>query len=331
MKILFVLNLRENKSGITEQILYLKNRLNEQSIDVILVSTYGNIFERMRGILKTFLTANKSDLIVGIGCSYFGFLPVFVAAMAAFFFNKKILYNFHGGQAEVFLDKYDFFVRRIFKGNIIVVASDYLWKVFKSKSYNPVKINNIFDYSSFPMASDNLSRNKKVLWARSFEKLYQPEMALEVASFVSGKYDFEFHFFGDGSLYKQMRKKYQSSKIYFHGLVERKSLLGEYKNFSVLLNTTLNDNIPNTIFEAGFYKLLVVSSKVGGIATTFGQDEILFVENNDKDSYIEAFVNIVNNGKIYDDMRNNLYEKVIQYDWDNVKNNWLEILKKYEN
>ncbi|MCX6164177.1 MAG: hypothetical protein NTU73_04840, partial [Ignavibacteriae bacterium] len=132
-----------------------------------------------------------------------------IAAMAAFFFNKKILYNFHGGQAKRFFDRYNYFLKYIFKNKKIIVASDYLENVFKSKLYDVAKINNIFDFASYPEISNEFKWNKKVLWARSFENLYQPELALEVAGILTEKYDYEFHFFGDGSLYKKLKNKYE--------------------------------------------------------------------------------------------------------------------------
>ncbi|MFA5405561.1 MAG: glycosyltransferase family 4 protein [Ignavibacteria bacterium] len=330
MKILFVLNLRYNKSGITEQILFLKDRLECESFNVKLVSTFGNIFERIKGVINTFRYANESDLIIGVGCSYFGFFPVFIAAMAAFFLNKKILFNFHGGQAERFFDKYNYFVKHIFNNKKIIVASDYLENVFKSYKYDVVKINNIFNFDSFPKNSGEFKWNKNILWARSFEELYQPELALEVAKILTEKYDYKFYFFGDGSSFEKLKNKYESSNIIFGGLIERKVLLDEYQKFSILLNTTLNDNIPNTIFEAGFYNLLVVSSRVGGIATTFGSNEVLFVEKNNIEAYVNTILTAYDEKQKYDIVRENLNKKIINYNWENVKDKWKDVLSLYE-
>jgi len=118
LRILFVLNVRYNKSGITEQVLYLKKSLEAENYDVKLVSTFGNIFHRIKGIVNAVKEGSKSDLIVGVGCSYFGFYPIFVAALAAFFLNKKVIYNYHGGQAEKFLWKYNYLLKYIFKKKI---------------------------------------------------------------------------------------------------------------------------------------------------------------------------------------------------------------------
>jgi glycosyltransferase involved in cell wall biosynthesis len=328
LRILFVLNVRYNKSGITEQVLYLKKCLQAENYEVKLVSTFGNIFYRIKGIVNAVKEGSKSDLIIGVGCSYFGFYPIFVAALAAFFLNKKIIYNYHGGQAEKFLWKYNYLLKHIFRKKKIVVASDYLKSVFSNFGYNFVKIDNFFDFTSFPKMENQFKWNKKVIWARSFEPLYQPELALEIAENVTKNYDCEFHFYGDGSLLDKLRKKYENEKIIFHGLVDREEFLKEYRNYSVYLNTTLNDNIPNTIFEAGFYDLLVVSSKVGGIETTFSEKEILFVKNNSKEDYIKILSNIFNNPDSYNSIRRELNRKIMNYDWDNVRLKWLTIINQ---
>jgi len=160
--------------------------------------------------------------------------------------------------------------------------------------------------------------------------VYQPELDLEVARVLTESHNFEFHFYGNGSSYYDLKKKYETSKIVFHGLINRDDLLKEYGKFSILLNTTLSDNLPNTIIEAGFYQLMVVSSKVGGISTTFTDKEILFVEKNDVDSYVESILSIYENESKYDIIRNNLYEKIMQFKWTNVKNKWLKLLNEYE-
>lgn len=328
MKILFVLNLRPDKSGITEQILYLRDKLEKESFKIELVSTFGGIYERMSGIFQTIGKAQSNDLIIGVGCSYFGFFPIFVAALAAFFLNKKIIYNYHGGQAELFFEKYNYFLKYIFKKDKIIVATEYLRKVFEKYNYKVTRINNFFNFESFPKAESEFKWNKKVVWCRSFEILYQPELALKVAEYLTKNNDFEFHFYGNGSLYKKLREKYENDKIIFYGLVERKKLLSDYQKYSFLFNTTLNDNIPNTIFEAGFYKLLVISSNVGGISTTFKDNEILFVNNNSEDSYINAFLEVEKNYNKYNDYREKLRRKVINFNWENVKNVWLAIINE---
>ncbi|MBI5403532.1 MAG: glycosyltransferase family 4 protein [Ignavibacteriae bacterium] len=327
MRILFVLNYRKSKSGITEQVLLLKRKLVEKKFDVNLVNTYGSIFFRIKGLINAVRAGKKCDLIIGNGCSYFGFYPVFAAAAAAFFLNKRVIFNYHGGQAEKFLEKNNFWLKQVFGKNKIIVASDFLLNVFKERGYPAAeKIDNIFDFENFPGPDHDVVVNRKVVWARSFERLYRPDMALSIAEELTGKYDCEFHFYGDGSLLNELKRKYRNSRIIFHGLVERETLLKEFMNYSVLMNTTLMDNIPNTIFEAGFYDLLVISSRVGGINTTFGDQEIAFVENNTREEYIKILSDYFEQPEKFTYKRKNLRDKILGFDWNNVKEKWLDVI-----
>lgn len=322
-----MLNYRKSKSGITEQVLLLKRKLEENRFDVKLVNTYGSIFIRIKGLINAVRAGRKCDLIIGAGCSYFGFYPVFAAATAAFFLNKRVIFNYHGGQADRFLEKNNFWLKRVFGKNKIIVASDYLMNVFKEKGYPAAyKIDNIFDFENFPEPVRDAAVNRKVVWARSFESLYRPDMALSIAEELTEKYDCEFHFYGDGTLLNDLKRKYRNNRIIFHGITKRETLLKELKNYSVLMNTTLMDNIPNTIFEAGFYELLVISSRVGGINTTFGDQEIAFAENNTKEEYIKILSDYYEHPEKFNSKRKNLRNKILGYDWKNVKEKWLDII-----
>jgi glycosyltransferase involved in cell wall biosynthesis len=328
LKILIVLNYRKNKSGITEQVLYLEKYFKEENLDVEMVSTFGNIIERIKGIVNVFRKGAKCDLIIGTGCSYFGFYPIFAAAAAAFFLNKKIIFNYHGGQADKFIGKYAYFLNNIFGRKKIITASDYLHKIFLKYGYNAVKIDNVFDFEEFPEAEKNDTRKINVVWARSFEPLYQPELALSAAKKITSEFDCEFHFYGNGSMLSECRRKFESPKIIFYGLKERKELLKSFGRYSVYLNTTLNDNIPNTIIEAGFYRLLVVSSEAGGIGTEFDENEILFVKENNLKSYTELLSGVLKNINEYDRIRDNLKKKIMKYSWSNVREKWLNIINE---
>jgi len=328
LKIIIVLNYRKNKSGITEQVLYLEKYLKGENYDVELVSTFGSIIERIKGFVNVFRKGAKCDLIIGTGCSYFGFYPIFAAAAAAFFLNKKIIFNYHGGQAGKFIGKYDYLLKYIFGKKKIITASDYLLNIFLKYGYNAVKIDNVFDFGEFPEAGKEERDKIKVVWARSFEPLYQPELALSAAKKITSEFDCEFHFYGNGSMLSECRRKFESPKIVFHGLNDRKELLKSFGRYSVYLNTTLNDNIPNTIIEAGFYRLLVVSSKAGGIGTEFGENEILFVKENNLNSYTELLSNIMKNFNEYDEIRNNLIKKIMKYNWSGIREKWINIINE---
>jgi hypothetical protein len=330
LRILIISNIRPNKSGITEQVYNLKKGLIKDSHEVILVSTYGTILKRLRGIVKSFKEALNCDLIIGIGCAFYGFLPIAVASTVAYFVSKPVIFNFHDGQAEVFLKKSEKLIRFFIWQNKVVIASEYVNDIFKKYRFNTELIPNIFNFESFYESKNDFKWNNKVVWARSFEYIYQPELALNIAVKTLEKIECEFHFYGNGMLYEELKNKYRHPGIVFHGLISREQLLKDLSGSSVFLNTTVYDNMPNSFFESGYYKLLVVSTKVGGIATTFSEDEIVFTPENSANAFSELLYDIFQNTANYDKYRINLNKKVLKYNWYNVKEKWSKLLNKYE-
>ncbi len=304
----------------------LEKMLKKESNQVVLVSTYGNIVKRAIGIINSFKKALDCDIIIGVGCAFYGFFPIAISSIVAYFTNKPILYNFHDGQVIVFLEKYFWIVKFFIRNKYVVVATDYLKKAFQKYSFNSIQINNFFDFSSFPNMERKFDFWKRIIWARSFENIYQPELALKVALKVLEKKDYEFHFFGNGSLFSELYNKYKHPLIIYHNVVNRDELLKELSNAFILLNTTVYDNVPNIFFEAGYYKLLIVSNKVGGISTTFNDKEIIFTEENSVEAFYNLLIEIINNQKDYDIYRENLHKKILTFTWETVRGKWLKLL-----
>lgn len=326
MKVLIISNLRPVKSGITEQVFNIKNKLEKESFEVTLTSTYGSILKRLIGVLKSFKEAMRTDVVIGAGCAFYGFFPIAVTSVIAFLLRKPVAFNFHDGQAEAFLKKSHRLVRFFIRKKKIVVASEYLYNVFKSCSLNAVLINNFFDFDSFPEGNCEFNWNRKIVWARSFEEIYQPELAVQIALETVEKTDCEFHFYGNGSLLNDIKQKYNHNGIIYHGLVSREQLLKDLSGSSIFLNTTLFDNMPNSFFESGYYKLLIISTKVGGIATTFNESEILFTYENSVEAFTGLICDVFQSSEKYDSFRYNLNNKVLKYDWNNVRSKWLDLI-----
>ena len=174
-RILIVLNYRESKSGITNQILELKFSLEKENYEIKLVSTFGSVLQRLKGVLNVYKLGQNTDFIIAAGCAYSGFLPIIVAAAVAFLLGKNILYNFHDGQAQIFLNKYYKLVRFIIRDKIVIVASGFVFDVFRQFNFNAVLIPNHFNENhTFPKVENNSEWNNKIIWSRSFENLYRP-------------------------------------------------------------------------------------------------------------------------------------------------------------
>lgn len=325
-RVLIVANIRKSQGGITTQVMELKNSLLSEGLCVEVVSTHGSIKDRIQGAYTAFKRAKDTDTILGVGCAYIGFVPIIVAYFISIVRNKPVVFNFHDGQIKEFLNSYSGLVKIVLKNNNIIVATKYLYDVFHRFGFNPILIQNHFNNLETTKTELKRSETIKIMWARSFEKLYRVDLALDAAIHFSFKNKVEFHFYGGGSDYNYYYEKYKGANIFFHGFMKREDLLVEYKKYDLFLNTTDYDNFPMSIVEAGLNNMIVVSSKVGGIETLYGEDEIVFFQPGSFESLIETLITILSDITKYNTYSVNLAKKVASFNWANVRDKWMNSL-----
>jgi len=328
MKILVVMNYRANFGGVTGAIEELVRSLQQENFRVDIISTHGRVTDRIKGIIKVFKKASRYDFIIGLGSADFSFLPAFVAVMAAKIYKKRILMDFHEGYPILFMKRFGRLIK-LFLGKIpVTVASEYLFDIFKKYQFNVFLIPHHFHYEFFPEREKNFVWNKKIMWAGTFQFMYDPEIALKACKMaLDRRDDLEFHFFGKGPLLEKLTKEYQHPKIIFEGFIPRNELLKKYQEYCVFLNTSFGDNFPLRLVEASFNELLVISTNFGGPPTIYTEQECLFFEKGDYKKLSEHILNVMENPQAYDYFRKNMHNKVMSFRWDKVKTKWLELIK----
>ncbi|MCI0473569.1 MAG: glycosyltransferase family 4 protein [Ignavibacteria bacterium] len=326
MRILIIANIRKSQGGITTQVLELAESLKGAGIITELISTHGPVIERIKNVFKAYKAAGNCDLILSAGCSYLGFFPIMVSSLIGKIRRKKIIYNFHDGQVEDFLKKYYGIVKLFIGNEVIIVATDFLKKSFSNYGFKCIKIfnhfNNIESSSKAVTASDKI----KVIWARSFEKLYDPDSAIIAALHYQNNPDVIFHFYGAGKYLNYYKEKYRNHNLKFFGFVKREDLLEKYKEYNIFLNTTLYDNFPMSIVEAGQNNLIVISSKAGGIPTIYADNEIIFYEPGNTDDLLIKLDNVISNPENYKSYADRLSKRVTEFNWENVKTEWMRLI-----
>ncbi|MCU0372446.1 MAG: glycosyltransferase family 4 protein [Ignavibacteria bacterium] len=326
MRILLIANIRKSQGGITTQVLELAESLNGAGITTELISTHGSLRERLKNVIKAYSAAKKCDLIISAGCSYLGFFPIMVSSLIGKMRRKKIIYNFHDGQVEDFLKKY-YGIVKLFIGNAaIIVATDFLKKSFINYGFKCIRIFNHFNNLEIGSKALTGSDKIKVIWARSFEKLYDPDSAIIAAIHYKNNPDVIFHFYGTGKYLNYYKEKYGNHNLKFYGFVNREALLMKYKEYNIFLNTALYDNFPMSIVEAGMNNLIVISSKTGGIPTIYSENEIIFYEPGNTDDLLIKLDNVISNPENYSSYADRLSGRVTEFKWENVKAEWMKII-----
>ncbi|MFA5336706.1 MAG: glycosyltransferase family 4 protein [Candidatus Omnitrophota bacterium] len=327
MKILIVMNYRANWGGIAGAVEELVESLRAEGFYINIESTHGRIRDRIRHVGNIFKIVPEYDLIMATGCGDYGFLPIFIGVLAARFFHKRVIVDFHEGYPAPFMNRFGKIIK-LFLGNIpITVASKYLLDIFNKYKLNAHLIPHQFHYEKFPKRENPFSWNKKFIWVGSFQFMYDPETALKACEIVLEKRDdAEFYFFGKGLLLDKLKKQYSHQKIIFKGFLPRNELLKEYQRYCVLLNTSFGDNFPLKLVEAGFNEILVISARYGGTSTVYSESECLFFEKGDYKKLSEYILEVLEKPHMYDPFRENMHKKVMSFTWDKVRGNWLKLL-----
>lgn len=327
MKILIIANIRSQQGGITTQVLELNESLLKEGYETKIVSTHGSHTERFSSLFKAIKESFNCSVILGVGCAYYGIIPMLVSSLVSLISGKPVIYNFHDGQVEEFLKKYSGLLKLFFGRDKIIVATSFLGRSFGKYGFNSEIINNHLNEVGLKVNSSSVS-GKKVIWARSFEELYRPDIALEAAKRTVNVCNAEFHFYGGGSLRDYYRSLYGSIRgIYFHDFVKREVLLEEYGKYDIFLNTSDYDNFPMSIVEAGMNGLQVLTSNAGGIASIYTGDEVTFFFKGNLDDCTERLNALLSDPGFYEYKKINLQEKIKGFTWESVRDNWISVFE----
>lgn len=164
--VLIVMNYRPNRGGLTGAVENLIRSLRSEGYRISIASTWGGIRHRIKGVLLSFLWGAKEDRIIGVGCAFRGFFPIVVASMVAWILKKPVLFNFHDGQAPVFLENNRRLVKYVLKGKKVVVASQFVADTFAKYGLNKVCIPYHFNYEEeFCPRIKPFEWNRKIIWA----------------------------------------------------------------------------------------------------------------------------------------------------------------------
>lgn len=328
-RLLFIYNHRPGRGGLSGQVEELTGALRSEGYIIEMASTYGGFGKRLLLIIRAILKCFRADVIIGVGSAFRGMLPMIVAGIGSRLSRRPIIYNFHDGQAAIFLKDHHRWTKRLIADRPVVAATSFVTEAFNDYNMRNQVISNHFDFErNFHRRKTPYSTGNRILWARAFEELYQPELFLKAALIALKTLpDLEFHLYGDGSMLSDLQRRYKHESIIFHGRLTRDQFLKEYERFPILVNTTAYDNCPTSLVEAGYNELLVISTRIGGIASLYDDDEILFYDDGNAEQLSELICQAVTNPAACDNHRRRLSEKVITFTWENVRQDWLDLIE----
>lgn len=222
--------------------------------------------------LPQLLALRHADVVHVFSASYWSFLLAPVPAMLlARLLGKRVVLNYHSGEAEDHLARWHVLVHPWLRlAHEIVVPSEYLRQVFARYGYRARVIRNVVDTSHFRYR-ERLPLGPRLLSARNLERLYRIDTVLEAFALVKARYpEATLTVAGYGSEEGRLRRLAAvlapPDAIRFVGRVDPQAMPKLYDQCDIFVNASVVDNQPLSVLEAFSAGLPVVSTATGDIA-----------------------------------------------------------------
>ncbi|WCO02549.1 glycosyltransferase family 4 protein [Psychroserpens ponticola] len=332
-------------------ILYIGNNLNNKTSNLSGIQTLGPLLEtegfvihyassKANKILRLFDMVwtclklfKKIDIVLIDTYSTQNFYYAFVVSQFCRLLNIEYIPILHGGNLTSRLSRSPKLSRLIFNNSKHNVSpSMYLKNAFEDVGFkNIMHIPNTIKIDNYPL-SDRAYDEPRLLWVRSFSKIYNPELAVHVFNKLKVLYpSASLCMVGpdaDGSrkTVEELAKKLNLN-IKFTGKLEKKDWINLSRAYNVFINTTNYDNTPVSVIEAMALGLPVISTNVGGMPYLIEHEvDGILVEPNQPEEMSSAVVSIIRNSKKRNSLVQNAREKVNIFDWNQVKLLWFNAL-----
>ncbi len=258
------------------------------------------------------------------------------AIWIAKFRGIPVVVNYRGGGARQFFDDQYAWVRpTLNRASIIAVPSGFLKDVFNGWDIQTQIVPNIIDLKKFVSNKRNANafniNNLHIIVTRNLEKIYDIKCAILAFSIVLKKYPQSIlTITGEGGekndLINQVKLLDIRDSVKFTGNLSHEKISDLYRNADILLNTSLVDNMPNSLLEAMASEVVIVSTNVGGIPYMVeNRKSSLLVEPGEYRQIADALLYVIENDQERRCMITSAKKRVDNYSWDNIKKSWLNI------
>jgi len=271
----------------------------------------------------------KHDIIHVFSASYFSFLlapapAIFIARL----FGKKVILNYHSGEAEDHLRCWPRTAVPIMRlADELIVPSPYLVDVFRKFGLQARSVANMIDVERFRF------RKRKPLLPlflsnRNLYPLYNVACIVRAFAIIQQKFpEARLTIAGDGrqrAALEALVRELKLRNVEFYGLVAPDKMSELYDEAHIFLNSSNIDNMPGSILDSFASGLPVVSTNAGGIPYIITHERTgLLVPKNDHDAMAAWAIHLLESPALTESIARNAYEECPAYTWQAVRETWL--------
>jgi glycosyltransferase involved in cell wall biosynthesis len=272
----------------------------------------------------------KYDVIHVFSASYFSFvLAPTPAILVSKLYDKKVLLNYHSGEAQDHLQRW----RRTAIPTVklvdsVVVPSEYLVRVFAEFGIKAKAIVNLIDTSKFRFR-DRKFLSPTFLSNRNLEVHYGVDRVLRAFAIVQQHYpEATLVVAGDGSqrsALETLATHLELRNLRFLGQIDPDSIMELYDSADIFLNGSEIDNQPLSILEAFACGLAIVTTGAGGIPDIVTDGVTGFVVPcGDYERLAERALQLLKQPEVARKMIAQGLAECRKYSWEAVKESWME-------
>ena len=173
--------LGKNPGYVTVQGEILYSLFKRDGYPVISTSSIINRYLRLIDIIKTIIGLNKEfDILIIHVYGGRSFVVEDIASWLGIRFNKKMVMFLHGGAMPEFMTRFPYWSNRVLqRANLIIAPSKYLAREVQKRGFPAQIIPNVVRNISELPYKPRRDIKPNLLWMRSFDSIYRPEMAVK--------------------------------------------------------------------------------------------------------------------------------------------------------
>lgn len=272
----------------------------------------------------------KYDVVHIFSASYFSFLLAPTPAiLIGKLFGRKVLLNYHSGEAEDHLHRWPSAVATLRLVDRVVVPSEYLVRVFSKFGLRAQAINNLVELDDFTFRERDPFK-PVFLSNRNFEKNYGVDKVLRAFALIQKQLpDARLTVAGDGSqreVLENLAHDLGLRNTDFVGQIKHDAIVPQYQSADIYLNGSEIDNQPLSILEAFACGLAVVTTNAGGIPDMVSNGVSgLVVARGDYEAIAERAMHLLENPEVAKTIVHNALAECERYSWSAVGRKWVEL------